>query len=369
MKLSMIVTMLAAGVLLSSRDALSAPSIPQEDAPEAVNLFYADLTPYGEWIQFEPGMYAWHPLAVDPGWRPYMRGRWVWSDYGWYWVTAEPFGWATYHYGRWYLDDFYGWIWIPDTIWGPAWVEWRYNDDYVGWAPLPPYARFHVTVGIRFTERWVAPPVYWSFIAYNHFGVNHPYRDYVNESYTRRLISTTRSAGRYEVDQNRIINRGVSRTMIEGHIPNRLETAQVTETRDRGIERITRDGGSERVEIYRPRRTEGGSGNVRIQARRAETRPSLDIDRVDQYRSVIRPDARRGEENRGRVEQNIETPGREIQLPPGTERRNDRPAVRPERQSRYQQAFPAPRINKNPGIRREDGRDKGRSGGRGRDRF
>jgi uncharacterized protein YraI len=34
--------------------------------------------------------------------RPYTVGRWVFTDrYGWMWASSEPFGWATYHYGRW----------------------------------------------------------------------------------------------------------------------------------------------------------------------------------------------------------------------------------------------------------------------------
>src|SRR6266496_1683468 len=35
-------------------------------------------------------------------------------------------------------SDRYGWVWIPGTVWAPAWVTWTYNDNYVGWAPLPP---------------------------------------------------------------------------------------------------------------------------------------------------------------------------------------------------------------------------------------
>src|SRR5439155_23110527 len=33
----------------------------------------------------------------------------------------------------------YGWVWVPDTTWGPSWVDWRFGGGYVGWAPLPPY--------------------------------------------------------------------------------------------------------------------------------------------------------------------------------------------------------------------------------------
>src|SRR5256885_13718454 len=78
-----------------------------------LNVFYTNLTPYGEWVDVSYGS-AWRPYHVSQGWRPYMDGRWVWSDYGWYWSSYEPYGWAVYHYGRWIYDDYYGWIWLPD---------------------------------------------------------------------------------------------------------------------------------------------------------------------------------------------------------------------------------------------------------------
>jgi len=119
-------------------------------------MFYGSLAGQGEWIEMSIGT-AWRPHNTGHQWRPYMRGRWIWTDYGWYWNSYEPFGWATYHYGRWIYDDYYGWIWVPDDVWGPAWVEWRYDDDYVGWAPLPPHARFSISVGITFGDHWMAP--------------------------------------------------------------------------------------------------------------------------------------------------------------------------------------------------------------------
>jgi hypothetical protein len=86
------------------------------------NYFYNTLSPYGDWIEIDDNMYAWKPYNVSRRWSPYTMGRWVWSDYGWYWDSYEPFGWAVYHYGRWYNDDYYGWMWIPDYQWGPSWV-------------------------------------------------------------------------------------------------------------------------------------------------------------------------------------------------------------------------------------------------------
>jgi hypothetical protein len=354
--------------LLCTESGIAKPLPQQEQPPEAVGMFYSDLSPYGEWIEFEPGLYAWHPLNVSPAWRPYSEGRWVWSDYGWFWVTAEPFGWATYHYGRWYLDASYGWIWFPDSIWGPAWVEWRCNNDYIGWAPLPPYARFHVTVGIRFTTRWAAPPVYWSFVAFNRFVSNRTYRAYAPESSVRHLISATRSTGRYDIDQNRIVNRGVDREFIQKRIPTRIESADVTIIDQRGVERLTREGQRDRIEIYRPHRNESGRADVRIEARRAEVKPSFDINRVDQYRGIPGRERTPSDITR-QTGRSFEMPSRQFDQQDRTGQRPDRPEVNRERPPRYQQQFPTPRVKRDSPIRTPDRRDSGKSPGKSRHGF
>jgi hypothetical protein len=38
---------------------------------------------------------------------------------------------------------------VPGNEWAPAWVSWRKSNDYVGWAPLPPEARFDQRTGIH----------------------------------------------------------------------------------------------------------------------------------------------------------------------------------------------------------------------------
>lgn len=214
-------------------------------------IFYSSLGSHGEWVQVEFG-YAWRPHHVRHGWRPYMDGRWVWTEYGWYWVSYEPYGWAVYHYGRWFYDDYYGWIWIPDDVWGPAWVEWRYSDDYIGWAPLPPYARFSVSFGISYTMAWAAPVHYWNFVPCRHFTTRRVV-DYVQPvERTRRFFGNTRSATEIRGDGNRVVNRGVDVSFVERRTNGRINRVDVVDgERDRG-DRYVRSSGRERIEAYRP---------------------------------------------------------------------------------------------------------------------
>ncbi len=102
------------------------------------SLFYDRLAPFGRWFEVNGYGYCWRPTITVAGWRPYVDGCWVWSSLGWAWQSNEPFGWATYHYGRWVNLARYGWIWVPGSDWAPAWVAWRQSRDCVGWAPLPP---------------------------------------------------------------------------------------------------------------------------------------------------------------------------------------------------------------------------------------
>jgi len=77
--------------------------------------------------------------VVGVDFRPYgPGGHWVYTDYGWSFESDWSWGWAPFHYGQWYLEPVYGWVWVPGTVWAPAWVTWRYGGGYVGWAPMPP---------------------------------------------------------------------------------------------------------------------------------------------------------------------------------------------------------------------------------------
>ena len=107
----------------------------------SVGVFYDALAPYGEWIYVRNYGRVWQPSVAVVGvdFRPYgPGGHWVYTDYGWSFESDWSWGWAPFHYGQWYLEPVYGWVWVPGTVWAPAWVTWRYGGGYVGWAPMPP---------------------------------------------------------------------------------------------------------------------------------------------------------------------------------------------------------------------------------------
>jgi hypothetical protein len=153
---------LAAGSLavVAPASLIVMPAHAQVNAGSSIGAdFRIALEPHGAWRHNRRFGEVWVPVNRARDWRPYTVGHWVYTDdYGWYWVTDDQeadWGWITYHYGRWYRDADYGWFWIPNDVWGPAWVDWRYGDQYAGWAPEPPD---EVVVEVQ------DEPTYWSFV-------------------------------------------------------------------------------------------------------------------------------------------------------------------------------------------------------------
>lgn len=184
--------------------------VPSARAAVSIDYFYDTLSPYGEWIDVADYGYVWRPRDVEKDWRPYTAGHWVYTDAGWTWVSDEKFGWVTYHYGRWADLDEIGWVWVPDTEWAPAWVSWRSSDRHIGWAPLPPEARF--TVEASFGD-WVdgyydIGPGCYSFVDVRNFGAPHLFNVLLpigdNITYVRESQNVTNIITR----NNIVINEG-----------------------------------------------------------------------------------------------------------------------------------------------------------------
>ena len=142
----------------ASRDALFTQRSTVSYLPSQIDEYQEELDQNGRWTYEQPYGYVWSPYNVDDDWRPYMYGRWSWYPYiGWNWISSEPWGWSVYHYGRWQWRFGLGWYWIPHWDWSPAWVNWWWDDDYIGWCPLTWYNRPGVLWGGRFYDRYREP--------------------------------------------------------------------------------------------------------------------------------------------------------------------------------------------------------------------
>jgi len=207
------------------------PALPPVVTPAAtpppsteVSYFYDSLSPYGSWMFVSGYGWCWQPTAavVEVGWRPYCeRGRWYWSDSGWFWHSDYSWGWAPFHYGRWYMHPRCGWIWTPGVEWGPAWVSWRYSEGYCGWAPLPPEAIWTPGVGFLFHGRHVGfefdfglAPAHYAFVSVGNFCDPYPFRHIVPRTQVVNIYHRTTVVNNYTVVNKTIVNRGVGRDTI-----------------------------------------------------------------------------------------------------------------------------------------------------------
>ena len=189
-----------------------APTNERSERPTgSYSTFYTKLEPHGDWRETSDYGYVWQPReAQSRNWRPYTNGHWVYTDVGWTWVSEEPFGWATYHYGRWTRLRNIGWVWVPGDEWAPAWVSWRKSDEYVGWAPLPPEARFDRRSGIHnwSDSYYDVGPDQYSFVATREFGGERMQRSVVPSERNITIINETTNVTNITYSNTTVVNQG-----------------------------------------------------------------------------------------------------------------------------------------------------------------
>jgi hypothetical protein len=251
--------------------------------PAGFGIFFSVLNPHGAWIELDHGLVVWRPTIIRRGWAPYRMGEWVWTSDGWYWDSYEPFGHVTYHYGRWYFDDYYGWIWVPDYEWAPSWVEWRYDDSYIGWAPLPPYAVFSINIGIHYTHTYYTPYNHWHFVTYNHFGNPHIYKHFVGHKYKNRIYNRTKYRTNYDYYDGRVVNRGVDVDYVRKRSGREIRSRDIERTRDYTFTERGRNERDNKIRtLYIPREELKKNNDFnRSDIKRSDRKSSLDISRVE----------------------------------------------------------------------------------------
>jgi hypothetical protein len=251
------------------------------------SYFYNELSPHGEWIEVSAadlgidmkktseqgsiwddligiktanaqdlGMFfVWRPspdLAVSvtagqpPAYTPYNNGQWLYTDAGWYFQAGTPHEDLTCHYGRWAYDPQLGWVWLPGRVWAPSWVEWRENDDYIAWAPVPPgvyiqnNAISHTVINEnRYTivekRHFIEPSVY-------------KYKYHYVENKNKIMIKEMIKTDGVMIKNKTVINKGPEAGAIEKSSGKKIEIVKIKKT---GKKDETGYAGNE-ISVYTP---------------------------------------------------------------------------------------------------------------------
>jgi hypothetical protein len=248
------------GLLLGTLIALlMVPGLPAsaQDRDYDEGVFYEELAPYGEWSDHPRWGAVWRPRVSDD-WRPYSRGHWAYTEeHGWYWMAEEPFGWAVFHYGRWVLDEYGGWIWIPGNEWGPAWVAWRYSDEYVGWAPLPPDTSWGPDGQLLYDERFYDEPRYasaaWCFVRPGYLMTPGLYSFLVPRPQNYVILRRTQHVYGYRRLDRRVFNSGYDLRRFERHLGRPVPLMRVRAVDSPREHGLGRGPGGPDIPVFRPR--------------------------------------------------------------------------------------------------------------------
>jgi len=247
-------------------------------------LFYDQLSPYGQWTKYQNYGYVWIPDA-GRNFYPYLTaGRWVMTEYGWTWLSDYIWGWAPFHYGRWDYDNYYGWFWVPGYEWGPSWVIWRRANGYYGWTPMRPGMNINLSIvgGSRDVERW-------NFIRE---------RDFTSPDINRRVIDRRDNEMIFRnstVINNTYIDNSRNETYVSGppaHEVQRSTSRRIQSVPVRDADRPGTRISDTQLQIYRPRLEESSSNQERPSrvAKPEEIRPASDRGGVIQRRSQASED-------------------------------------------------------------------------------
>ena len=171
-------------ILFAASLAFLVPRTASATVSVSISYFQRELAPYGDWVVVGRYGRVWRPTVVAAGWRPYTDGEWIYTDYGWTWVSYDRFGDDCFHYGTWVWADTYGWCWEPGYVWSPAWVTWAYTDSYIGWAPVSASFDFAVT-------GYAGSPVVVSQSSYVFVPVN----QFVGTNVSNVVVPSTQNAG------------------------------------------------------------------------------------------------------------------------------------------------------------------------------
>ena len=158
-----------------------------------------------------------------PQYVPYSNGEWVYTDAGWYFKAPTPYEETVHHHGRWVNSPSIGWTWVPGRVWAPAWVDWRENDTYIAWTPVPP--------GIYIVNNVIVPPQVveerYMIVEKKHFGGPDMYKYMYKENKNKIMIKEWKRVDGVMVMNKTVINKGPDITGIEKVKGNKIERVSI----------------------------------------------------------------------------------------------------------------------------------------------
>lgn len=329
------------------------PSPLQEQSDVSFQLFYDELNPYGQWVDYDQYGYVWIP-DTRGDFMPYStNGQWVLTDYGWTWLSDYEWGWAAFHYGRWSYEDSFGWFWVPDNEWGPAWVNWRQADGYYGWSPMEP----GISVNASFGRRYDRSRDYWVFVKDRDIARPNIHNYYVGRNEHDLLVRNSTVIRNTYTDRNRRTTyvTGPRRTDVQRVTGRTIQPLKVQEYNKPGHELK-----NDRLQIYRPRVEK----NTADRSQRAAPKRVTNINEVRRSpaRDASNPNQMRNpdDNNRSREPNDVNRRAEPTKRSPDNDRANpnrienrDRQPVEENRQVEPTRRFPD-RTNPNQGGKQDN---------------
>lgn len=224
---------------------------PAEDSAD-INTFYDELSNDGDWIKVDSDEidsdenlelsetvdidedviteYVWRPRIsyVYVDWNPYTYGHWVFTRFGWVWVSDYEWGWAPYHYGRWWFSARWGWVWSPGHRWAPSWVTWCHTHHHIGWHPISPRTHWRFNNGVVITHP-VTPKQKsitnkWTFVKKDDFNKPITKENVINLKEDANLIS----GAKIKKSGDEIYNVGPNKKDLEKNTGVQITTKKVS---------------------------------------------------------------------------------------------------------------------------------------------
>jgi hypothetical protein len=261
--------------------------------PSSLQIYSHELEPYGEWGRMKyRGYYYWfwRPVHVNVGWTPFAKGRWKRWHREYVWVSAEPWGWCTHHYGNW-INLHGAWWWTPyihtgvsfpgislvnlhihfgplfKPFWHPGRVAWISTTSHVGWIPLAPWESYY---GCR---KWGPRTVVVKKIGNlknRHRIGRYAYRDHsliVSHQQFRRVSPHTRH------DYRKLMVRGVKRNAILRDSKPTYGRHKMAMVKQNVLEAKKKNSVGRQRTITKPNRFEPSNPSVKVSRERAALTP------------------------------------------------------------------------------------------------